>query len=528
MEDSQSPNNTPNKRLYQRYIVNLKGRCCDAQKKCSAVEIRDFCLGGMYIAYAPTDEIGTPHHLSPSVGDVIDILFNLPVKPVKKIHFRAHVVRSDLNSLGVSFIEPNREFLQYTIKYAKWYQVRHEIDVAVSAQVKGVHSKEKMIETIRNKATNPIRVLVDTYLLRQSKTLMDMADKSDNISDQNVYFEAIEVFNKKRSYFRETFITSMNGIVNAQPEVMIDDTNDDSTLSASALSLVEDDAIDDWIARSDITAKSESFFHDELIGLERRLSILYGMSIGKDNNPIGPAAFSRAFQDTIKRLGIGKRAYLVCCKIFRDVLKDGLGDFYEDVNNYLVKNDVLTEVHYEIKKAADEGVEPSRKKSTPKQEHVTVDTAEHAIVDHGIVEHDDSGNLYDLISNLQNIKKSSSPKISTTASSAGETPLHTLNNEELIGMLSQLVSENIGTQSIQPSNSNNLESLTLQMLQKLQTMPGGQQVGPREEGIMETTGSIYQSLFNDNLITHGVKDWLSDVELPLLKEAIKDESVLAD
>ena len=496
-----------NKRAYTRYIVNLKGRCCQGAI-CSQVEIRDFCQGGMFVVYAPSESATDELILAPAQGDVIAISFSLPSAPAEILEVQGRVVRSDLKSLGIAFVQPNYPILEKIMNYARSYQEEKVHPSQVydrdSLSARSDVTYEVLLKNARTMTLKPIRALIDSYTLKQSGVLMEMADKSVDISEQNAYFSAIETFKTQNKEFRTAFLNGMRRIVFSRPANIGQDVDDQGkNIPSSDLSLLDDDAIDDWIARSDISDKAESSHFEALAGIEQRFSVLLGMRIWKQNNPIGPEAFSRAFQEALKQLDMNKTAYLLCCKVFRDVLKDGLGELYKTINQYLVKHGILPELQYEIKVHEDaSNIRRRKAKNDIENAREFLDALD-----------DDGNNLYDLISNLQSIRNKDS-----NGSSSGR---RKINTQQLLGKLSELAHDD---KDNAPSSSGQ-KSISLKMLDRL----GSEyHLDSREAAIIEATGSIYEALYNDDIITSGVKQWLSEVELPLLQEAIKDESVLAD
>ncbi len=572
------------KRAYLRYTIDLNAKCCTQANACAEVNIRDFCLGGMFLTYVTSQDTELQAHLVPDIGDMVEIYFELPGSPPEKIHFHARVVRSDIKNLGIAFEEPESASLHSVLKYAKKHLANEVVNREAPTSATNACSSLQLLDTIRDQSIKHTNTLINAYLSKQANILLEMADKSRDASEQNCYFEALTVFGNKRDEFRKTFEEKMVHILHAKPEPISEALNlDETKLSSSVLSLIEHDDIDDWIARSDITSKSESIYFDELAGIEQRLSSLYNTDIDKQNNPIGPEAFSYAFQDAISSIHINKIAYQVCCKIFRDVLKDSVGELYKSVNKLLLSNNILPDLQYHIKKT--DSLNKSTHTETSYEEEVSVDTSNaesintntpnpndinssgsintgssnsngSAITDShdtsvaGYIDTSssnsnktenagsnhitdtamrsvDSHKLYDLISSLQSIKNERTHSSGNHSLTDTDVLLPQYNAEEFIERLSEITIEHT-IANTDNHDSTSMHSAILGMFHQLQQSPEGQRLGKREAGIMEITGSLYESLFTDNIITNGVKKWLSDVEMPLLKEAVKDESVLAD
>ncbi len=519
-----SAKNHEHKRSYSRYSIDLKGKCCTQDKQCATVEIKDFCLGGMFLTYTPEqEEVSDRTHLAPNVGDIVEIFFNLPDENPQGIHFHACVVRSDRKSLGVSFKEAESANLQRVLQYAKKQQSNDSLTNAIPVTNKKIPGAASLLNAIRSYTLIHLNLLIDIYLKKQSHILLEMADKSRDLSEQSSYFETLSLFENSSHIFKKTFEDEMKNILKSKPSHLNSELNlDENELKHSNFSLLEDDAIDDWIARSDITSKCESFHLDALSGIEQRLSLLYNFKIGKQNNPVGPEAFSHSFQTGMKSILISRSSYQVCCKIFRDVLKEQLGELYEKVNTLLINNNILPELQYQIKKSKGEA------KSKIASSAIEKENLDTSAGNQSSKQNVDTQKLYHLISNLHTIKNEHLQNESNDANFNEQLHLPKFNTEEIVGLLSELTIENFSPKNRQNHDLNSMRSASLELLQQLQQSPEGQRIGPRETGIMEITGSLYESLFTDKIITNGVKEWLGEVEMPLLKEAIKDESVLAD
>jgi len=508
-------NNLKHKRSYSRYAINIKGKCCSQDNQCVVVEIKDFCLGGMFLMYSPEPAAGDTTHLSPSIGNTVEIYFDLPGTSSKDIRFSASVVRSDRNSLGVSFKNAKSSHLQRVLQYVKHLQSNDPLTNSIPATNTKIPGTAQLLNVIHNYTLTHLSLIIDIYLSKQSNILLEMADKSRDLSEQSNCFATLCLFENGSQVFKKTFEDAMKEFLRTKPVQLNCEINlDESDLKHNEFSLVENDAIDDWIARSDINSKCEAYHADVLSGIEQRLSLLYNFKIGKQNNPIGPEAFSHGFQLGMKSILINRASYQVCSKIFRDVLKNQLGELYDKVNTLLINNNILPELQYQIMK--------SKGEVKPKNSISENDNADHQASKQDVETQD----LYRLIYNLHSIKNEHDHKQTHNDFNEGQEQLPKLNSEEFFGLLSEL--------AIAPPNSNKthdlktMSSISLELLKKLQQSPEGQRIGSREAGIMEITGSLYESLFTDNIITSGVKAWLGEVEIPLLKEAIKDDSVLAD
>ena len=102
--------------------------------------------------------------------------------------------------------------------------------------------------------------------------------------------------------------------------------NPDSTATArasraadggSGLSLVEDDALDAWLAITETTHHIETTCQSVLFEIEQRLSQLYSTKIDTQNNPLGPSIFVLALEDALSRLPLEHEIVLSCYRCSR-------------------------------------------------------------------------------------------------------------------------------------------------------------------------------------------------------------------
>lgn len=483
------------RRAHTRYTLKLPATMTCALAPQQEVEIYDFCIGGMYLVVNQTGLTTSPI----AHNEVINISFTLPDNPTSSHHFQARVIRSARHNLGISFLNPNKTTLQSVLNYATSQQptVTPNPPSAITRNSIDNGYAEIVALVIKN-----IRQVVAAYLLKQEATLLKLAKQSSNVIQQNSYFSAIDRFN--RPAFKKSLLTGLEKSLLEKPAQIPTQTPSVERLEFTEnLSLVGDDELNDWIAHADIANKTESSHHQELVGIEQRLTQLFGYAISHSNNPLGPESISSAYQKALKSLNLDSDIYLICCRVFRDTLASGMGEIYQRVNQQLIKIGLQAEISYKINKPAEA---THHKKSTAANETPPANRESKQ-------QADESKKLYKLISTLQSRQQTSSI-------------IHTnrphYSPQELIKKLANLK----GSTAQTATNEKIQDSITLQLLREIENSHEGKTLSADEMRIMENTGNLYNEMYQDNLITHGVKQWLGKLELPMLDEALKDDSIL--
>lgn len=115
-------------------------------------------------------------------------------------------------------------------------------------------------------------------------------------------------------------------------------------------SLIDDSELEESLAVNTLIGKLRERFSDELFGLSERYGeLLAGAPIDKNCLPMGPHAFCHAIRDAAEALDLDTGVKLQCYKLFERVLLSGLGDFYADLNKYLVEKGVLPQLKARVR-----------------------------------------------------------------------------------------------------------------------------------------------------------------------------------
>ena len=108
------------------------------------------------------------------------------------------------------------------------------------------------------------------------------------------------------------------------------------------LSLVDNDDLEETIALSSVTHRAEDAHGEILWFLHQRFGVLNdGDTVDLSNNPVSPVQFCEALRKAIKVLSISTKAKIIAYKVFDKEFMPHLGEILDEVNRYLVKQNIL-------------------------------------------------------------------------------------------------------------------------------------------------------------------------------------------
>ncbi|MCP4409252.1 MAG: DUF1631 domain-containing protein, partial [Gammaproteobacteria bacterium] len=287
---------------------------------------------------------------SPSVvrDAIVELSCGVPTDAsARDLRFRARVARRMGTGLGLAFINPDFSALQALHQYTtQASQTRDPHQSPETTHDAGVSSpqpveKELLRRCVRSTAHHGTR-LIREYLGVVGDKLARLAAGAEGFVKQNAYLEAVRTFDAENSAIQQTYSQAL--------AIRLKRNNPDSTTTArafhaadgdSGLSLVGDDALDAWLAITEITHHIETTCQSVLFEIEQRLSQLYSTKIDAQNNPLGPGVFVLALEDTLRSLPLEHEIVLSCYKLFKKVINDFSPQFYGALNQFLIDQQVV-------------------------------------------------------------------------------------------------------------------------------------------------------------------------------------------
>jgi len=559
------------RRAFKRFPVKLEATVTGLHGP-YACTVRDFCIGGMFLALNDSDA---------SSGNVeneaISIVCKVPFEgQLKDVAFSGYVVRNIGNGFALRFVDPDLASLQLLQDYAKQAPVENQTaEVHPPSQYTSKLFNNKSAEKLLCFCEKTVRSYADILITRfyqgVADYLFELSKVTRDVAEQNNYFEALKTINSTRETVRGEFTDMVERhLAEYSPTQMQRAADGAEKMSYNSLSIVEDDAFDDWLADTATIDSIETRYREELAAMERRLSVLFDVEIKNENNPFGPGVFSRSFHQVVKPLGMRHKVNLACYTVFRDVLLDRLGTLYDRLNEYFIENGVLPVIEYKMAKPVSEP-ESEKKVSTPVAANLgaavesvdnnivgTRGTDEQALDDDQAYhpKHSDQ-DLYQLFGDLRELQQqltrqvgrqeTKEPGSEATSSSlapnvdgpaddqSSEDPVEDFNLTDIASALSKL--EPISEKGIAARGARDYREEVIQLLSnENQPQVGGaadnqcldKAIGVRESQIMDVASNLFHTMSIDQQISKKVHQWIDELELPLLKMAITDDALFTD
>jgi len=261
------------RRTFERHSIQLPAIFRNMDMEDFPCEIRDFCIGGMYLLC--TDRaLGHAH----SQNGPISILCTIPTAAgEQQLSFQARIVRSDGLSCGVSFLNPDLTALQALQDYAHQHPVSPPQQPPVDAT--GKHAGTKLVaysalfDECRKLLTDQVTPLALMFVERCTERLFNTVDQLKRVQEQNAYFSALSVFERQGDVFVQAFEQDIN--TQLQQAHGTDGPGarapEETILRQGHLTLIEDEAFEDWLAVTDLIDHAESHNQERLNALAQRL-----------------------------------------------------------------------------------------------------------------------------------------------------------------------------------------------------------------------------------------------------------------
>lgn len=177
--------------------------------------------------------------------------------------------------------------------------------------------------------------------------LFALADKAQNNSEQNVYFESMRDIRLKRrrieAAFSQSIPSSFDELAgNATPAPAEPVSQAEPLATSTALSLVQNDELEERVALDGIVSKFLGTETDALRALTQRLdSLVSAQTVDESNNPLGPRVVCSNFMQACRCLEVDIKSKLVVYKLFEKQVMKSLDDVHHQCNTLFIEAGVL-------------------------------------------------------------------------------------------------------------------------------------------------------------------------------------------
>ncbi|NOX75749.1 MAG: DUF1631 family protein [Gammaproteobacteria bacterium] len=552
--DAQPQSHEPSgreRRAHERYALGLEARLSFRGMTGWRCAVRDFCVGGMSLAleYDVTKNVAGERLEGPGRGDIIDIECSAQsVGADNALNFSAQVVRRQGDGLAVRFLSPDLGALNILLNYAKSLSRQHSEhggEVSLSGETFNGKSAAELIQNCHQMVTRSATNIMAGFLDEVGGYLFEVSKAARDITEQNACFDALKVLNNSRDSLRDGFLTTVKSrLAQYSPLSSPFGENTEDPVTANALSIVDDEVFDDWLADAATVDSVESRNREVLTEIERRLSLLYDAEIKRFNNPYGPSLFTHLFHETLKLLSLRHSVNLACYKAFRNVLLENLDGLYNRINQYFIDNDVMRVIEYSVLVREADAL-PQHAEAPPQKPAVEVEKPQ---TTEGAENVPGSGqDLYQLVGELKTLQQQLSQhfgKDAVTELVQGKKTVGEL--LESSGVSAEKADENTGDHLtreevqaalglVEPAlntvvDKNDIRDFKAEVLTVLDNHSdvGNKNMGIREARIIDVASNIFHGMTTDLQVSGKIRNWIEQLELPVIKIAVDDDSLFTD
>ncbi|EIL95519.1 DUF1631 domain-containing protein [Rhodanobacter sp. 115] len=383
----------------------------------------------------------------------------------------------------------------------------------------------ELLNAVRGIATRRLQLCLGNLFEQVDDALFDLAEKAENNAAQMHYFDGMREVRKRRPLVERSFL--------AQVSRNLDDFAGKGPSAGHApatapngpteLSLVADNELEESLAITSMIGKNETRLARDLFAVNQRLSVICGgMKIDDAGNPLGPAALSQSFRQSVRELSADMRVKLIIYKLFDRYVLATLDELYQEINAELIRAGVLPQLRHEVRRG---------QAATDASPTDTVAGA--AVSDDPAAEAAESEAATELLHTLRSLfqARRAHPNVPLSAMSHG--PLPTAN--ELIGALSVLQNQAATVPAPGIANRGTLDltqevlHLKEQLLSQLGALRGERpgQVATIDEDTIDLVGMLFEFILEDRNLPAQMQVMLARLQIPYLKAAILDRKLFA-
>ncbi len=180
-----------------------------------------------------------------------------------------------------------------------------------------------------------------------------LAEKADHDNTQKLYFDAMREVRIKRpgieKHFKDYLLDEFEAVSHVRR--VGGAVSQSLDVTGPGLSLVEDDVLEESLAVTNMANRITGLCKDELFALDMRIGwLLDDAALEEHNNPLAPRSICEAFDRACSDIEAGTEIKLIVLKLFDKHMVATVQSIYQEINQYLVRNDILPYIRAEVKK----------------------------------------------------------------------------------------------------------------------------------------------------------------------------------
>lgn len=204
------------------------------------------------------------------------------------------------------------------------------------------------------------------------KQILEVAEQAKSNKDQVALYEIQNLLNAVQQAAEQEFCQHLaNGYVKFKNKSLNTLTGEER-FSGDILSLVEHSDLEETIAITSITHRADNFFAENLWALQQRLALLNdGEKIDERTNPASPVQFCEALRKVLTNLDVDVKTKIIGYKLFDQDVIGMLGELYDELNDYLIRQNLLPNLRFVVAQEKSEPVREEAIQDGPFEQHQT-------------------------------------------------------------------------------------------------------------------------------------------------------------
>lgn len=354
---------------------------------------------------------------------------------------------------------------------------------------------------VRDKAAQQLNQGLQELFDNADDTLFEMADKTRNNVDHNIFFEAMRDLRLKRKNFERGFMeqlfeafANLGQAGRGEPQLV-------PVVSYATVPGVSSDDLEKAVALEAMLGKVMHRDGLALGQLTARLSELLGKRLDDRENPLGPAMLCEYFLQAGRSLGVEIRVKLIILKLFEKYVLSDADQLYGEANQLLIATGVLPEL-----------------KAVPSRRPVAqADTPEERLPASGM-QADEGGQ--EVFAALQELLSAVRGSVAPTLEVSAQTqPISTRDLLRLLSHLQQYVPEP------EVEDDFDLRNQLEQLLTRVSVKSGKSRVvDDADEDVINLIAMLFEFILDDRTVPQSLKALIARLQIPMLKVAVLDKS----
>lgn len=395
------------------------------------------------------------------------------------------------------------------------------------------------------------------------KAVGEHAERGRTNKEQAALFEVQNLLVAVQQAAEHEFCQSLgNGFVKFKNKALNTRTGEER-FSGDILSLVEHADLEETIAITSITHRAEAFHAEALWALQQRLALLNdGEKLDERNNPASPVQFCESLRRVLASMEVDVKSKIIGYKTFEQDVIGHLDGLYEELNHYLIAQNILPNLRFVPHGAADEVPAPNERGSRVAEHDAEGEPRQRRAADKllsGTLSPSDvqyQSSLLNAIRLLQaHVNQQTSvdqaapiqavtaqqllqasgslgPGMANQFSTAGVTPSQIYNSDQLVSVLQGLQAQTLlftqqaiaaGQANIGHIQPQSIADASRQMLVQIAKENKDGAVASTDMQTIDLVGMLFEYMLSDDHLPDSIKALLSYLHTPFLKIAFIDK-----